>query len=234
MFAGPNGSGKSTLKTVIPSELLGVYINADEIEKRLREEGKLNLAEFQVTSPPHVIERYFQNSPRLSPEHSSKIRCIGHYLHVDQMPAMSYSAAVTAEMIREELLKTDSAFSFETVMSHHDKVDILKRAQSQGYRTYLYFIATDDPAINVSRVKVRVTQGGHDVPEEKIRSRYTRSLDLLFDAIRWSHRAYIFDNSQAGQEKTWLAEVTDGKDLEMQSESMPAWFKLAVWDKIKT
>ena len=34
MFAGPNGSGKSTFKSVIGSELLGIYINPDEIEKR--------------------------------------------------------------------------------------------------------------------------------------------------------------------------------------------------------
>lgn len=233
MFAGPNGSGKSTLKTVIPPELLGVYINADEIEKRFREEGKLNLAEYEVTTAAQTIEEYFQNSPRLSSEHPNRLRCVDNSLHLDQLPAMSYFAAVTAEMIREELIKTKCTFSFETVMSHQDKVDILKRAQSQGYRTYLYFIATDDPAINVSRVKLRVAQGGHNVPEEKIRSRYTRSLDLLLDAIKWSNRAYIFDNSRAGQEKTWLAEVTDGNDLEMKSEWMPAWFKKAVWDKIK-
>jgi len=233
MFAGPNGSGKSTLKTVIPPELLGVYINADEIEKRFREEGKLNLAEYQVTTVAQTIEQYFQNSPRRLSEHPNRIRCVDNSLQLEQLPTMSYFAAVTAEMIREELIKTKCAFSFETVMSHQDKVDILKRAQSQGYRTYLYFIATDDPAINVSRVKLRVSQGGHNVPEGKIRSRYTRSLDLLLDAIKWSNRAYIFDNSRAGQEKTWLAEVTDGNDLEMKSEWMPAWFKKAVWDKIK-
>ena len=36
MFAGPNGSGKSTLNSVISKELLGVYINPDEIEKEIK------------------------------------------------------------------------------------------------------------------------------------------------------------------------------------------------------
>ena len=40
MFAGPNGSGKSTIKSVLQPELLGVYINPDEIEAELLEPGK--------------------------------------------------------------------------------------------------------------------------------------------------------------------------------------------------
>jgi hypothetical protein len=51
MFAGPNGSGKSTIKTVLPPELLGIYINPDEIEKEFRNQGFINLipSEFKQT-----------------------------------------------------------------------------------------------------------------------------------------------------------------------------------------
>jgi predicted ABC-type ATPase len=118
-------------------------------------------------------------------------------------------------------------------MSHRSKVDLLAQAQRLGYRTYLYFVATDDPAINISRVRNRVSQGGHAVPEEKIEERYHRSLNLLMDAIRHSHRAYIFDNSTDAQNRNhiWLAEITDGKMLELKTQQMPAWFKQAVLDK---
>lgn len=118
-------------------------------------------------------------------------------------------------------------------MSHPGKIDLLKRAQTAGYRTYLYFIATDDPTINISRVRNRAAQGGHAVPEERITSRYYRSLDLLLSAIRSSNRAYIFDNSTDAQDHTWIAEITDGKLLEMKSNRIPAWFKRVVLDKIK-
>jgi predicted ABC-type ATPase len=74
--------------------------------------------------------------------------------------------------------------------------------------------------------------GGHSVPEDKIVSRYQRSLDLLFDAVRFSHRAYIFDNS--GSAPIWLAEVTDGKELSMKVENVPQWFKAALWDKFSS
>ena len=117
-------------------------------------------------------------------------------------------------------------------MSHPSKVLFMAKAQELSYRTYLYYIATDDPEINISRVRYRVEkQGGHAVPEDKIISRYHRSLELLFEAIRYTNRAYIFDNSALRQDHTWLAEITDGRVLEIKTDQIPAWFRRAVLDK---
>ncbi|MDH4452105.1 MAG: hypothetical protein QE570_02875 [Verrucomicrobiota bacterium] len=117
-------------------------------------------------------------------------------------------------------------------MSSPDKVALLKQAQSLGYRTYLYYIATEDPSINVARVKSRVNLGGHDVPEDKIVSRYARSLDLLLPAVKHTHRAYLFDNSRHGGDHLWVAEITNGQDLVLLCDPMPRWFQKAVWSKI--
>ena len=95
-----------------------------------------------------------------------------------------------------------------------------------------YFVATDDPIINISRVRNRVRLGGHPVPDDKVIARYGRSLDLLLEAIRHTNRAYIFDNS--GSAQILLAEVSDGKTLTMKTDQMPAWFKTAVWEKVKS
>ena len=116
-------------------------------------------------------------------------------------------------------------------MSSPDKVNFLHKAQQAGYRTYLYFVATEDADINVSRVQHRVAMGGHPVPEEKIRQRYTRSLALLADAVTYANLAYIFDNS--GTERLWVAEVTEGQEIEMKTDQMPAWFKTALWDRFE-
>lgn len=163
MFAGPNGSGKSTLKEVISENLIGIYINADEIRIFLMSLGK--------------------------------------------------------------------SFTFETVMSHESKTEILESAQAQGYRTYLYYIATEDPEINVSRVAYRVSQQGHDVPREKIISRYERSLDLLLRAIRATDRAYLFDNLSQAFERSWFAEVTEGTHFKLKTDTVPAWFMTNVIEK---
>lgn len=115
-------------------------------------------------------------------------------------------------------------------MSSDDKIRALERAQDVGFKNYLYYIATDDPDINIQRVQNRVRAGGHSVPEEKIRQRYYRSLNLLLDAIRFSDRAFIFDNS--GNENIWLAEVTPTGNIDIKVDEVPDWFYNSIFLKI--
>lgn len=234
MFAGPNGSGKSTINSVIHSRLLGLYINPDEIEKGLRI-GSLSLTNFQIQARAEEILSYFQNSTLLRKVGLSaqieSLRFEDNRFSIEADDVNSYYASVISDFIRQKLLAAGKSFTFETVMSSPDKVDLLRRAQAKGFRTYLYYVATEDPNINIYRVRQRVKAGGHNVLEEKIVSRYERSLNLLLAAIRNTNRAYIFDNS--GHQQTWIAEITEGKDLEIRSEHMPLWFEQAVIDKIK-
>lgn len=235
MFAGPNGSGKSTIKEVLPPELLGVYINPDEIEKSLRQCGSLDLADFSVLPADAELMVHLRSSKLLEKAgllgEIERLSCRDGHLDFNSVAVNSYFASVIADFIRQQLLKHRISFTFETVMSSADKVDFLRKAKQQGFRTYLYFVATEDPQINISRVAHRVRVGGHPVPEDKIVSRYYRSLDLLPEAVRYTDRAYIFDNS--GHERVWLAEVTDGVELEFKAEWIPHWFQTALWDKFE-
>lgn len=135
----------------------------------------------------------------------------------------AYFAAVAADFIRHHLLDSPLSFTFETVMSSKDKLAFLKKAKEKGIRNYLCYIATEDPSINISRVQNRLTMGGHPVPEDKIISRYYRSLELLKEAVLLTDRAYIFDNS--GLEHTCLAEITNGTHLEVKAHYLPSWFE---------
>jgi replicative DNA helicase len=107
-------------------------------------------------------------------------------------------AQLIADQRRDACIKAKRSFSFETVMSHPSKIDVLVKAKEAGYRVYLYFIGTDDPQTNIERVALRVAQGGHDVPNEKIRDRWLRTMTLLQQAIRSSDQSYVFDNSIVG------------------------------------
>ncbi len=241
MFAGPNGSGKSTLKTVLPPELLGVYLNPDEIEARVRRDGFLCVEEFGLRIGPETdsdLLNFLRQSDFLSEAGLAPavrmLKCSNGRLDFSSVAVNSYFASVVADYIRQKLMKQKTSFTLETVMSSRDKVTLLEQAQQCGYRTYLYFIATDDPAINISRVQNRVKQGGHSVPEDKIISRYYRSIDLLMEAIRYTNRAYIFDNSGHKKLRNWLAEITDGKTLEIKADQIPAWFVKAVLEKISS
>lgn len=236
MFAGPNGSGKSTLKTMIRQELLGVYINPDEIEKQIGDRGFLDLAYYQITTTKQEILNFFNQSPLLEKkdylDEAHVLRFNDDKLSFYDVLPNAYFASVAADFIRQKLIECSKSFTCETVMSFPDKIELLQKAQSRGYRTYLYYIATENPDINISRVRYRADRGGHSVPEDKITTRYHRSLELLEQAVQSTHRAYIFDNST--HEHVWLAEITNGQSLEMKTDQMPAWFKKSLWDKFET
>jgi predicted ABC-type ATPase len=105
-------------------------------------------------------------------------------------------------------------------MSHPDRVNLLRDARRAGYRTYLYFVCTDSPIINAARIENRVKRGGHDVPADKVRERYARTLSLLGEAIRNSSRAYLFDNS--GRQHVLVAEFEEGRARHV-ARDVPSW-----------
>ena len=96
----------------------------------------------------------------------------------------AYRAALEAERLRNDAIAAGVSFVMETVMSTPEKVEMLREAKRKGYHIHLEYITTQSPAINVARVRNRVRDGGHDVPEEKIVSRYERSMRLLPEAAR--------------------------------------------------
>ena len=239
MFAGPNGSGKSRLKEYLSAPLLGVYLNPDDIEKEIRSQGFLDFAAYGVRATSAEALEFFSGSSFLKSagfaDAAKALVFADGRLDFGKAEVNSYFASVVVDFLRQKLLEQGDTFTFETVMSHPGKVELLAQAQAAGYRTYLYFVATDDPAINISRVRNRVKLGGHAVPEDRIEKRYHRSLDLLMDAVRHTNRAYIFDNSgdNADRKHTWLAEITDGRTLEIKTDRIPSWFKRVVLDKIQ-
>ena len=86
----------------------------------------------------------------------------------------AYAAAKAADSIRRALLERRESFAFETVFSDPagDKLSFLKEAVAAGYTVVLCFIGLEDAVLSEERVAMRVSQGGHDVPTEKLKSRF--------------------------------------------------------------
>lgn len=235
MFAGPNGSGKSTVKSVIEPDMLGYYLNPDDIEKAVKRDGYFDVRSLNLPLTELEIIAFFENHPLISrAEEADFVQSI-HFVQEEfidfaNVGFSSYLSAILTDFLRQKLIEEGRSFTFETVMSSADKVQTLQKAHDAGFRNYLYYVATEDPLINLSRIRHRVRMGGHGVPDEKVIERYYRSLDLLLDAVRLTNRAYIFDNS--GETKVWIAEITDGTDIELKTDLIPQWFTHAVLDKI--
>ncbi len=213
VFAGPNGSGKTTIIKAIRNVRVngrpidfGVYVNADDIAALLTEDKfsfrrygvtQVNRAEFiqlvastGLVSPRFTIEE-FSNCFTLKKDDS---------LILKNKARSERVAQILAEYLRWQLIEQGKKLSFETVFSHPSKLAFMEAAKVRGYRIYLYFVATEDPAINLARIKdIRIKRGGHDVPETKIKSRYLRSLEQLYDAAQLAYQAYFFDNSKTSQ-----------------------------------
>ena len=122
------------------------------------------------------------------------------YINADEIKKIlkcsDEEAAKTAEAQRELHLSAGEEFCFETVLSTDRNLKLLQRAKEKGYFIRCYYILTVDPAINVCRVQSRVAEGGHDVPVEKIISRYDRALNLVKDVVAVCDVCHIYDNSE--------------------------------------
>lgn len=229
VFAGPNGSGKTTIFKGILADAkiqLGVYVNADDIEKELISNKSLAFKNYQLSISQKEIREFFRTSnfspkKRDEPNLWTNIDVSDNVLFVHTR-IDSYLAADIAEFIRQQLLTQGKSFTYETVMSHPGKIDFFHEAQQNGFNVYLYYIATEDPEINISRVKVRVAQDGHAVSPEVLINRYHKSLQNLKSAIKQTKRAYVFDNSQ--MQARLIAEITDGIDVRInEAFKVPGW-----------
>ncbi len=104
-------------------------------------------------------------------------------------------AAELAQDMREYVLDVHKNFTFETVLSTERNLDLLRRAKEQGYFIRCIYVLTADVNINIHRVMRRFASGGHNVPVEKIKSRYTRALALIPELLEVCDICHIYDNS---------------------------------------
>ena len=135
-----------------------------------------------------------------------------------------YDAAEVATTVRDALLAQRESFVFETVFSDPvgDKVQFLQRAREAGYTVVLCFIGLGSAALSDERVAMRVLQGGHDVPTDKLQARFTRSLENLRRAIRALPHVLVYDNSDLAHPLRKVAEFEGGKAVELASP-LPRW-----------
>lgn len=123
----------------------------------------------------------------------------GTYINADDIKARSgipdLAAAEEAERLREYHLEMRKDFTFETVLSTDRNMHLLRRAKDGGYHVEAIFVLTVDAEINVMRVRSRVKEGGHDVPADKIRSRYVKSLANIPELATLSDICTVLDNS---------------------------------------
>jgi predicted ABC-type ATPase len=129
-----------------------------------------------------------------------------------------------AERLRAALLEAGVSFATETVFSDPvgAKLRFLQHAHRRGFTTFLVFICLESAALSIARVHQRTRQGGHDIPDAKLRARFPRTLANLRGAIPIVDEAFLFDNSSFDTPYRIVAIYARGR-LVSRHPPMPAW-----------
>lgn len=127
-------------------------------------------------------------------------KTVGEYINADDIKRTTLctdiEAAQKAEELREKMISEKRDFTFETVLSTDRNLLLLKKAKEQGYFVRCIYVLTANADINVARVSARQAIGGHGVPEDKIRSRYSKALALITQLVEVCDILHVYDNTK--------------------------------------
>lgn len=131
-------------------------------------------------------------------------------LDIREYRARSIETARLAERYRNDLLTARVTLGFETVGTAPEKLEFIVRAKDSGYRIVLIFVTTNNPNINIERVRERVAMGGHYVDPDDVVRRYGNVMSKLCDYIDIADEVTMMDNSGAHPFPVFLK---DGDDM---------------------
>ena len=159
--------------------------------------GDANMSENKILQPEVIVFAGPNGSGKTTI--TNMARTVGDYINADDIKRTTLctdiEAALKAEELRNAAIKEHKYFTFETVLSTDRNLNLLQLAKEEGYFIRAIYVLTADPNINVARVTSRVSTGGHGVPEDKIKSRYTKALALIPQLVEISDIVHIYDNT---------------------------------------
>ncbi|PHZ83864.1 zeta toxin family protein [Paremcibacter congregatus] len=150
----------------------------------------------------------------------------------DNSMVAAYKAAEIAEQRRQELLANKKSFITETTFSHSSKLKLITEAKASGFQIVVVHINVHSPNLSVARVKSRVEEGGHNVPEEKIRQRYERNQELIRRAVLEADKVFIYDNSRWNKSLEVSVGFDQGKIVKT-SDNIPKWVRALYKSELK-
>ena len=157
---------------------------------------------------------------------ASGLRFLNADILAGELGIDAYHAAEVAAKLRQEFVSQEESFVFETVFSDPvgDKLSFLKQAAQQGYTVVLCFIGIADVDRSEERVAMRVSQGGHDVPTDKLTARFPRTMTNLKQAIRELPCVFVFDNDDLRRPYR-LAAVFQNGQRSLLAKPIPDWLE---------
>lgn len=152
------------------------------------------------------------------------------FINADAIAAVTglgaYQSAELADSMRRARFELRESFIFETVFSDPvaEKLRFLEEAVAVGYNVVLFFIGISGSGASVDRVGMRVLEGGHGVPAEKLKGRYPRTMENLRLALLRLPHVLVYDNDDLRQPFRLTAVFANGKG-ESLVRPIPKWLR---------
>jgi len=124
-----------------------------------------------------------------------------------------------------ELIESQVDFSFETTLAPNYFVNLIREAQRKGYFVTLVFFWLNTVDLAIQRVKMRVSEGGHNIPEDTIRRRYKSGIRNLVKKYIPICNYWLIINNSEGPFNV-VAEGLKISEIEVKNS--------CVWNKINT
>jgi predicted ABC-type ATPase len=149
-----------------------------------------------------------------------------HLQHIAEPQQRSEAARAWADERRAQMLAQGRSFISETVFSHPSKLALIAQAQNANFAVVLLVVCLDKPERLIERVRQRISEGGHAVPEQRILDRYPRTLTHLREAVRQANLALLYDNpgrTTGAFAAPQLIATCRGTDTQVFVEKLPKW-----------
>jgi predicted ABC-type ATPase len=133
----------------------------------------------------------------------------------------------------ERAIDEGKDFAFETTLGGNTIPALLKKASSSGIEVRMWYVGLESVELHIARVQSRVSLGGHDIPESKIRERYIQSRMRLIELMPALTELKVFDNTEDGDPQKGqapalklLLHMNSGKILTIHDlHRIPPWAK---------
>jgi len=120
-------------------------------------------------------------------------------------------------------------YTFETTLGGNSICQLLHEAIDNGQEVRIFFCGLASPELHLERVAARVARGGHNIPEAKIRERWTGAIHNMLGLIPRCASVRVFDNSEpsdrGGPQPVCLFSLVGNSFDSLPVESMPEWAK---------
>lgn len=123
----------------------------------------------------------------------------------------------------QESLSAGKTFVIETTLATKTYLNLIGQAKQSGYEVVLYFFYLPSAEMAKERVKLRVSEGGHNIPADVIERRYYSGLNNFFQYILLVDRWYIYENNQPQPEPIARGEMPDVVII----------YNFDLWEKLK-